>query len=101
HVPPYDSGLDTAPVLDVNLRPTVSAGDVLRGPVGSHAVRRVIEEFQPLLSVHGHVHESGGERRIGDTVSINPGSEANAGILRGYLVDIGDAGIELVQRVEG
>ena len=40
HVPPHDSGLDTAPLLDENLRPTVSAGDVLRGPVGSTAVRR-------------------------------------------------------------
>jgi Icc-related predicted phosphoesterase len=101
HVPPYDSGLDTAPILDENLRPTISAGDVLRGPVGSTAVRRVIEDYRPLLSVHGHIHESGGERRIGETVCINPGSEANAGILRGYLVDIGDTGIELVQRVEG
>lgn len=101
HVPPYDSGLDTAPILDENLRPTVSAGDVLRGPVGSRAVRRVIEEYRPLLSVHGHIHESGGERRIGDTVCINPGSEANAGILRGYLVDIDGDRVQLVQRVEG
>jgi Icc-related predicted phosphoesterase len=101
HVPPYDSGLDTAPILDENLRPTISAGDVLRGPVGSTAVRRVIEDFQPLLSVHGHIHESGGERRIGETLCINPGSEANAGIVRGYLVDVGDRGVELVQRVEG
>jgi Icc-related predicted phosphoesterase len=101
HVPPHDSGLDTAPILDENLRPTVSAGDVLRGPVGSIAVRRLIEERQPVLSVHGHIHESAGERKIGATLSVNPGSEANHGILRGYLVDIGDGGIELVQRVEG
>ena len=101
HVPPYDSGLDTAPILDANLRPTVSAGDILRGPVGSTAVRRVIEHYRPLLGVHGHIHESGGERRIGETLCINPGSEANHGILRGYLVDVGDRGIELVQRVEG
>jgi Icc-related predicted phosphoesterase len=101
HVPPHDSGLDTAPILDENLRPTVSAGDVLRGPVGSVAVRHVIEKHQPVLSVHGHIHESGGERKLGKTVCINPGSEANHGILRGYLVDIGPAGIELVQRVEG
>jgi Icc-related predicted phosphoesterase len=101
HVPPYDSGLDTAPILDENLRPTISAGDVLRGPVGSTAVRRIIETYQPVLSVHGHIHEAGGERRIGDTLCINPGSEANAGILRGYLIDIGDRGIELAQRVEG
>ncbi len=101
HVPPHDSGLDTAPLLDENLRPTVSAGDVLRGPVGSTAVRRVIEDFQPLLAIHGHIHESGGERKIGKTLCINPGSEANHGILRGYLIDIGRKGIELVQRVEG
>ena len=62
HVPPYDSGLDTAPLLDENLRPTISAGDVLRGPVGSKAVRAIIEKYQPVLSVHGHIHEAGGER---------------------------------------
>jgi Icc-related predicted phosphoesterase len=101
HVPPHDSGLDTAPLLDENLRPTVSAGDVLRGPVGSTAVRRIIEAYQPLLAVHGHIHESGGERRIGTTLCINPGSEANHGILRGYLVDVGKKGVELAQRVEG
>ena len=101
HVPPHDSGLDTAPILDENLRPTVSAGDVLRGPVGSHAVRRIIERYEPLLGVHGHIHESGGERRIGRTLCINPGSEANHGILRGYLVDIGPDGIERAMRVEG
>ncbi|MDE3132677.1 MAG: metallophosphoesterase family protein [Acidobacteriota bacterium] len=101
HVPPHDSGLDEAPLLDENLRPTISAGDVLRGPVGSTAVREVIEKYQPVLSVHGHIHESGGERRIGDTLCINPGSEANHGILRGYLIDIGKKGVELAQRVEG
>jgi Icc-related predicted phosphoesterase len=101
HVPPHDSGLDTAPLLDENLRPTVSAGDVLRGPVGSTAVRQVIEQYQPLVAIHGHIHESGGERRIGKTLCINPGSEANSGILRGYLVDIGRKGVELAQRVEG
>jgi Icc-related predicted phosphoesterase len=101
HVPPHDSGLDTAPILDENLRPTVSAGDVLRGPVGSTAVRRIIEERQPLLGVHGHVHEAGGERRIGATVCVNPGSEANHGILRGYLVDVADGEVALVQRIEG
>ena len=101
HVPPHDSGLDTAPILDENLRPTVSAGDVLRGPVGSTAVRRIIEDYQPVLTIHGHIHESGGERKIGKTLCINPGSEANHGILRGYLVDIGKKGVELAQRVEG
>jgi uncharacterized protein len=101
HVPPYDSGLDTAPLLSPELRPTVSAGDVLRGPVGSHGVRSAIERFRPTLGVHGHIHESGGERRIGDTLCINAGSEANVGILRGYIVDLGPDGVERTLRVEG
>jgi hypothetical protein len=101
HVPPYDSGLDTAPLLSPDLRPKVSAGDVLRGPVGSRGVRTAIEKFKPVLGVHGHIHESGGQRRIGDTLSINAGSESNVGILRGYLVDLGPDGVERTMRVEG
>lgn len=101
HVPPYDSGLDTAPLLSPSLQPTVSAGDVLRGPVGSHGVRRAIETFKPVLGVHGHIHESGGERRIGSTLCINAGSEANHGVLRGYLVDLSENGVERTLRVEG
>jgi Icc-related predicted phosphoesterase len=101
HVPPYDSGLDTAPLLSPDLRPTISAGDVLRGPVGSTGVRTAIETFRPVLGVHGHIHESGGERRIGDTLCINAGSEANHGVLRGYLVDLTDRGVERTLRVEG
>lgn len=101
HVPPYDSGLDTAPLLSPDLRPTISAGDVLRGPVGSKGVRSAIEAFRPVLGVHGHIHESGGERRIGDTLCVNAGSEANHGILRGYLVDLGDSRVERTLRVEG
>lgn len=101
HVPPYDSGLDTAPLLSPDLRPTVSAGDLLRGPVGSTGVRRAIETFKPVLGVHGHIHESGGERRIGDTVCVNAGSEANHGVLRGYLVDLTEGGVERTLRVEG
>ena len=101
HVPPYDSGLDTAPLLSPDLRPTVTAGDLLRGPVGSTGVRKVIETFKPALGVHGHIHESGGERRIGDTVCVNAGSESSMGVLRGYLIDIGSNGVERTLRVEG
>jgi Icc-related predicted phosphoesterase len=101
HVPPYDSGLDTAPLLSPDLRPTISAGDVLRGPVGSTGVRKAIETFRPVLGVHGHIHESGGERRIGGTLCVNAGSEANHGVLRGYLVDLTDRGVERTLRVEG
>jgi uncharacterized protein len=101
HVPPYDSGLDTAPLLSPTLQPTVTAGDLIRGPVGSTGVRKAIESFRPVLGVHGHIHESGGERRIGDTLSVNAGSEANHGILRGYLIDLTADGVERTLRVEG
>jgi Icc-related predicted phosphoesterase len=101
HVPPFDSGLDTAPILSPDLRPTVSAGDLLRGPVGSTGVRRAIETFKPTLGVHGHIHESGGERRIGDTVCVNAGSESSMGILRGYVIDLSERGVERTLRVEG
>jgi Icc-related predicted phosphoesterase len=54
-----------------------------------------------VLGVHGHIHESGGERRIGDTLCVNAGSEANHGILRGYLIDLNADGVERSLRVEG
>ncbi len=101
HVPPYDSGLDTAPLLSPDLRPTASAGDLLRGPVGSKGVRAVIEQFKPVLGVHGHIHESGGERKIGSTLCLNAGSESSMGVLRGYLVDLSEKGVERTLRVEG
>ncbi|ABP49883.1 metallophosphoesterase family protein [Pyrobaculum arsenaticum] len=42
-------------------------------PVGSLAVKRYIEERQPVLSVHGHIHEDRGIDIVGDTVVVNPG----------------------------
>jgi Icc-related predicted phosphoesterase len=101
HCPPYDSGLDVAPQLDENMRPIVSAGDLLRGPVGSTGVREAIEQLRPLLSLHGHIHESAGETKIGPTLCVNPGSEAAYGIVRGYLIDISADGIERSFRVKG
>ena len=101
HVPPYDSGLDTAPLLSPDLRPTVTAGDLIRGPVGSTGVRAAIEQFRPVLGVHGHIHESGGERKIKDTLCVNAGSESSMGVLRGFLVDLSENGVEKSLRVEG
>jgi hypothetical protein len=84
HCPPYDSGLDTAPELK-ELKPT---GQMV--PVGSHAVRRAIEEYQPMLSLHGHIHESQGFRKIGRTLCLNPGSEYSEGILRGVVINLSE-----------
>jgi Icc-related predicted phosphoesterase len=101
HVPPFDSGLDTAPVLSPDLRMKTRAGEVLHGPVGSHGVRHAIETFQPLLGVHGHIHESPGERVIGQTLCVNAGSESSHGIFRGYLVELDDDRVQMAVRVEG
>ncbi len=88
HCPPVDSGLDEAPLLDEELRPTMGTTGVVTASVGSTAVRRAIEKYQPLLALHGHVHESRGATRLGRTLCINPGSEYSEGILRGALVTI-------------
>jgi uncharacterized protein len=87
HVPPYGSMLDDAPELDENLRPKYAGNAVV--PVGSRALRQAIEKNQPLLGLHGHIHESRGATRIGRTLCINPGSMYEQGSLLGALVKLG------------
>lgn len=87
HVPPYASGLDYAPELDDELRAVVTSGGPHMIPVGSTATRDAIARYQPLLGLHGHIHESRGVRQQ-DGVSVgNPGSEYSEGILGGLLMD--------------
>lgn len=88
HVPPYDSLLDSAPQLDAELRVVATAGQPVMIPVGSTAVRELIERFQPLVALHGHVHESRGATRIGRTLCINPGSDYHTGRISGVLVHL-------------
>ncbi len=88
HVPPIDSGLDDAPLLDAELRPTMGTTGVAMAPAGSHAVRQAIERYQPLLALHGHIHESRGAIKIGRTLCVNPGSEYSEGILHAAIVTI-------------
>jgi Icc-related predicted phosphoesterase len=89
HVPPYNSGIDLAPELDENMRPKLGpGGQVMLIPVGSIAVRRAIEAYQPILGLHGHVHEAKGFAKMGRSLCLNPGSEYLEGILRGVLIQI-------------
>ena len=92
HVPPYRSGLDEAPELDKDLRP-VLAGQSLQ-PVGSTALREAIQTHQPLVSLHGHIHEGRGATRIGKTLCINPGSMYEQGTLLGAIVKLGKNKVE-------
>ncbi|MDA8316813.1 MAG: metallophosphoesterase [Actinomycetota bacterium] len=86
HAPPYGTGLDEAPALDENLRP-MHGGAVMR-PVGSTAVRDAILAHQPMLSIHGHIHESRGVKKMGRTLAINPGSVYTDGVLQGAVLDL-------------
>ena len=88
HVPPIRTAIDQAPVLDDSLKPVVKGGAVLMESVGSEAVRRVIERHQPMLSLHGHIHESRGAIKIGRTLCVNPGSEYADGTLLGALIEL-------------
>jgi Icc-related predicted phosphoesterase len=86
HAPPYGTGLDEAPALDATLRP-IHGGAVMK-PVGSTAVRDAIQKHQPMLSVHGHIHESRGVKKMGRTLAINPGSVYGDGVLQGALLEL-------------
>ncbi len=88
HVPPYDSGLDVCPELDENLQIVARGGQVLMKPVGSLAVRKIIEKVQPLLTLHGHIHEAAGHTRIGSTLAINAGSEYAEGIMKAAIINL-------------
>jgi Icc-related predicted phosphoesterase len=99
HVPPHKSNLDEAPELDENLRPRY-AGNALK-PVGSTALRAAIEKYQPLLGLHGHIHEGRGHSRIGKTLCINPGSLYEQGVLQGALVKLGRNKIESYVLTQG
>jgi Icc-related predicted phosphoesterase len=54
--------------------------DLIQGgkSAGSRSIKTFIEKYQPLLTLHGHIHESPDLSgayfdRIGETISINPG----------------------------
>lgn len=87
HAPPYGSDLDQS-----------FSGQSF----GSRAVRGVIEQRRPMLSLHGHIHESPRisgkhQQRIGDTVSVNVGQESAA--LNYAVIDL-DAASSAVRTVD-
>jgi Icc-related predicted phosphoesterase len=92
HCPPHGTGLDTVNALDDELRPVVRAGVPVEIPVGSHAVREAILRYQPVVALHGHIHEAAGTHKLGETLCINPGSEYGSGVLKGALVDFDETG---------
>jgi Icc-related predicted phosphoesterase len=90
HPPPYQTQLDDAPALDEDLRVQATLGQVQYRAVGSTAVRDIVAERQPLVGLHGHIHESSGIRRLGKGkgLILNPGSDYSTGALHGALVSL-------------
>ncbi len=88
HVPPIASGLDTCPDLDKNLKIITQGGQVVMKSAGSTSVRAWLEKVQPLLSLHGHIHESPGHARIGRTLAINAGSEYAEAIMKAAIINL-------------
>lgn len=101
HAPPYGTNLDNAPLLDENLKPVVRGGELVFTHVGSKSVRKIIEETQPLLGLHGHIHESRGFDKIGKTIVLNPGSEYGEGILHAAIVILDDYKVKAHQFIIG
>ncbi|MCK4413561.1 MAG: phosphoesterase [Candidatus Eisenbacteria sp.] len=101
HPPPHGTMLDLAPELAGDMKPVTIAGQVNFVHVGSKAVTEAIEKHQPLIGLHGHIHEAYGDDKIGETPIVNPGSEYGEGILRGYIVETAGRSITNYWKVEG
>lgn len=104
HAPPLESTLDTCPMLDASTDPpsqVVRGGQPVMHGAGSTAVRAALERHQPLLGLHGHIHESQSAARLGRTLCINPGSEYGEGVLRGCLITIADGAVKGYQMTTG
>ena len=92
HSPPYNSNLDRANLDDqmVDHAPV----DV---HIGSIAIQRFIAKKQPLLTLHGHVHESARitgfwKERFGNTYSFNAAHDGSElALVRFKLDDLGKA----------
>lgn len=67
HCPPFNTHLD----MLFNYK-----------PIGSRAIRKFLEDKKPIISLHGHIHESPYMSNrfyqiIGDTIAINPGQSSH------------------------
>jgi uncharacterized protein len=105
HCPPKDTPIDTCLKLEVRPgelpRPIREAGRFVTTGGGSLAVKEAIERYQPLVGLHGHIHESGGRFRIGRTQTFNPGSEYVQGVLQGVIVSLKRGKLASYQHTQG
>ncbi len=88
HVPPFGTTLDACPKLDENLQVVYEMGMPVQMHAGSETLVNVIKQCQPLLGLHGHIHEGRAKINIGKTICINPGSVYPEGILQGAMITL-------------
>jgi len=97
HSPPYKTSLDRA-----NLDGQFFEGVPLDVHVGSIAIERFINERQPLLTLHGHIHESTAitgvwKEKMGNTLALNAAhNDAELSLIRFDLNDLSKAERELI-----
>jgi len=101
HVPPYGTALDACPKLDSNLQVVYEMGLPAQIHAGCKTLGEIIKEHQPLLGLHGHIHEGRAKINIGATVCINPGSVYPEGILQGAMITLSDGKVTQVSLTQG
>ncbi len=101
HVPPFGTTLDACPKLDRNLQVVYEMGMPVQTHAGSQTLLDVIKKHQPLLGLHGHIHEGRARINIGKTVCINPGSVYPEGILQGALIVLREGKVTTANLTQG
>ena len=105
HCPPKDTPIDTCLKLERVPgglpKPIRVAGRFLTTGGGSVAVREAVGRYQPLVALHGHIHESAGRFRLGRTQCFNPGSEYVQGTLNGWIVSLRGGELSGYQHTSG
>ncbi len=67
HIVPYRTKLDKITAKD--------ADKAVKGKhYGSKMFRKIIEKYQPVLSLGGHMHENQGKQKLGRSLIVNPGA---------------------------
>jgi uncharacterized protein len=101
HVPPFGTTLDACPKLDKDLQVVYDMGLPVQTHAGCQTLFDIIKEHQPLLGLHGHVHEGRAKINIGKTICVNPGSVYPEGILQGAMVTLRHDQVAQVNLTQG
>jgi uncharacterized protein len=101
HCPPMGTALDACPKLDKNLQVVYEMGLPAQIHAGCQTLADVIKEYQPLLGLHGHIHEGRAKINIGKTICINPGSVYPEGILQGAMITLRDGQVTQTNLTQG